>query len=214
MGEYAVFNGNRVKIGTCEDMYYLRFDQRHEVHAEPGNVDPVKDAGELRFRFPFPDEDNTLPGEFENYRRSLPLRGFYSAPDQAHDSVQFKADAGYLISLPCPESSGYHDDGKGWRVLNGVPFGPRVARNGFAGPVHLTQQRYIDGKLYPVLRCGGCGARWREMVPARIEALAVAIRAEGERRGRDGNPDWYHAIADRVLEGAGIVQEEVSDVQR
>ena len=27
MGEYAKYAGERVKIGTCEDMYYLRDDQ-------------------------------------------------------------------------------------------------------------------------------------------------------------------------------------------
>ena len=31
MGEYANYMGERVKIGTCEDMLYLRWDQRHLV---------------------------------------------------------------------------------------------------------------------------------------------------------------------------------------
>ena len=31
MGEYASYLGERIKIGTCENMYYLRADQRHLV---------------------------------------------------------------------------------------------------------------------------------------------------------------------------------------
>jgi hypothetical protein len=31
VGEYATFRGSSIKIGTCESMYYLRADQRHEV---------------------------------------------------------------------------------------------------------------------------------------------------------------------------------------
>lgn len=33
MGEYAkrMRDGERVKIGTCENMYYLRFEERHQV---------------------------------------------------------------------------------------------------------------------------------------------------------------------------------------
>lgn len=29
MGEYATYKGQEIKIGTCEDCYYLRADQRH-----------------------------------------------------------------------------------------------------------------------------------------------------------------------------------------
>ena len=58
MGEYAKHKGEEIKIGTCENMYYLRFDQRHKVKALPGNVDPNgADAYALRFRFPWPNED-------------------------------------------------------------------------------------------------------------------------------------------------------------
>jgi hypothetical protein len=54
MGEYALYKGQQIKIGTCETMYYLRADQAHLVTPLPGNVDPIKDADEIRFRFPSP----------------------------------------------------------------------------------------------------------------------------------------------------------------
>lgn len=70
MGEYATFEGKKVKIGTCENLYYLRFDQRRKVQALPGNVDPVgRDAYDLRFRFPFPDEDDIEPADFRDHDR-------------------------------------------------------------------------------------------------------------------------------------------------
>lgn len=45
MGEYAVriSDGERIKIGTCEDMLYLRFEDRHKVSAENGSVNPNDD---------------------------------------------------------------------------------------------------------------------------------------------------------------------------
>ncbi len=41
MGEFArrLSDGAEVKIGTCEEMLYLRFDDRHKVCALPNSVD-------------------------------------------------------------------------------------------------------------------------------------------------------------------------------
>jgi hypothetical protein len=75
MGEHALYAGAQIKIGTCEDMYYLRADQAGLVEGLPGNVDPndPRHRKEIRFRFPWPDEDGTEPGHFEDYDRSLPV---------------------------------------------------------------------------------------------------------------------------------------------
>jgi hypothetical protein len=66
MGEYGTYLGNNIKIGTCEDMYYLRADQRHLVKAAA-----LHDLTDIRFRFPFPDEDHRQPGDFDDYDRGL-----------------------------------------------------------------------------------------------------------------------------------------------
>lgn len=55
MGEYAMYGGHQIKIGTCEDMYYLRADQAQRVRPERGSVDPFRQAPEIRFRFPWPE---------------------------------------------------------------------------------------------------------------------------------------------------------------
>lgn len=188
MGESAKFNGEEIKIGTCEDMYYLRLDQRWQVRHISGNVDVLAQATELRFRFPWPDEDRVLPGSFERYDRSVAVWG-YAMPDGVnHGTVQFRADAGYLLSIPCPESP----MGKSW---------PQVHRNGFRGAVLLTQVKLLaDGRVVPVLECGGCGAKWREENPDEIVKLARYFREEGDaKRRKSGDGRWWTSIAERLL---------------
>lgn len=216
MGEYAKYNGQEVKIGTCEDMYYLRYDQRYKVDALRGNVDPVKDAEGLRFRFPWPDEDAIQPdtnGFYEKgFDRSLHVHGF-AAPDVDHGRIQFRHDSGYLLMLPCPESAAWIDDAKVGAYDRRLKAYHEVgiAKNGYKGAVHLVRQRFIpEIGLVPILRCGGCGTMWREQEVARIEELAVCLRSEGDRRecedsrgpnGHPGGGTFWHQIADRVLAG-------------
>jgi hypothetical protein len=212
MGEYAKnSHGTRIKIGTCEDMYYLRFDQRYLVSHERGNVDPVKDAHELRFRFPWPDEDRNEPGAFDDFDRSFRVENFPASTDCEHYSVQFTAQNGYLVSLPCPES------GEHFIIdSDGVKKPLQIHKNGYGGAVHLVRQKFRPGiGLVPILKCGGCRAMWREESLDRIELLAVCLRSEGDKRQADDERDrrrrnddtpsqaglWWHQIADRVLAG-------------
>jgi hypothetical protein len=81
VGEYAKFSGESVKIGTCEEMYYLRLNQRRLVEHEDGNVNVNgPEVYELRFRFPWPDEDTVEPGGFEHYERAVDV-GDYQPPE-------------------------------------------------------------------------------------------------------------------------------------
>ena len=204
MGEYAECGGRRVKIGTCEEMYYLRYDQREQVQHLHGNVDPVRDAHELRFRFPWPDEDGIAPGGkfHENgYERSVWVPGLI-VPDTLkgeHYNIQFTARQGYLISLPCPE---------GWGRDTVIVAGEsaRIARNGFRGAVRLCEQRPDKaGVLGVILECGGCGLKWRCSDWTDAEPVVVALRAEADNRNRAqaGDDHWWHTVADRVAAGYG-----------
>ncbi len=206
MGEYATYKGGQIKIGTCEDMYYLRHDQRRLVKPESGSVAPASDDRfALRFRFPWPDEDTIEPGAFENYHRAITVYGDVAVPgDVDHYSVQFCAQVGYLVSLPCPESV------EGRAVSDTF----KVHRNGFQGAVRLVAQKELAmGWLVPILRCGGCGAMWRVEDTHEIEAIAVAFRSQADNKRReqarrgDTGDGWVdsgafcHTIADRVLAG-------------
>jgi len=70
MGEYALRKSDdtEIKIGTCEDMYYLRYEDRDKVSKLPNSLDPRTEYN-LRFRLPFPDEDDIKPGEYDDYNR-------------------------------------------------------------------------------------------------------------------------------------------------
>lgn len=197
MGEYATFRGERIKIGTCESLYYLRADQAAAVDYE---VDLSKPSG-LRFRFPFPDEDEIEPGAFERYNRSIPLWGLTPPAELAgeHYDVQFKADAGYLLSVPCPESGR-------------CPV--RFGRNGFGGAVRLAQQKRVGELLVAVVQCGGCGMAWRLETLEDAQPAIDALEAEAERKEHqerlsaehykcEPNPvgDFYREIARRIRAG-------------
>ncbi len=209
MGEYANYLGESVKIGTCENMYYLRADQAHSVTAQHGNVDPVADRADLRFRFPFPDEDGIAPGAFADHARGVRVQGWVWPADwEGHSTIQLKSDVGYLMSIPCPESGAtiHKADGS---VL-------AVHRNGFQGACKLVQQRYWRDLLVGVIECA-CGAKFRLETIDLAEQVAVALRSEADRqqlettrainRGDcpEGTPStdalYLHAVADRLLAG-------------
>lgn len=191
MGEYAQFGGQQVKIGTCENMYYLRADQAYMVKPLPGNVDPKRDRNEIRFRFPFPDEDHVEPGRFDPFDRGVPIHGVKVPEGVEHYNVQFSSNSGYLTSLPCPESP----EGKA------LPF--KIHKNGWRGDVLLKQQRYWEGRLVMVCACGGCGALYRLPTLEDAEPYIVALRSEGDRQAKErgGNGEFWQTIADRALAG-------------
>jgi hypothetical protein len=171
MGEYAIRKADRteIKIGTCENMYYLRFEDRHKVQALPGNVDPVRDAGLLRFRLPFPDEDDMLPGEYEDYNRGLRLhrtvKGHmghdycedFTDPETASEpgTIQLRHESGLLLNVPC-----YHGE-----KLPEVAAPMQAFWNGKSWSLELVRLRAVgeggELRVYPVVECRHCRQAWR-----------------------------------------------------
>jgi hypothetical protein len=95
VGEYAKFSGESVKIGTCEEMYYLRLNQRRLVEHEDGNVNVNgPEVYELRFRFPWPDEDTVEPGGFEHYERAVDVGDYQPPASDRGGQGQNEAGAG------------------------------------------------------------------------------------------------------------------------
>lgn len=212
MGEYATrkIDGERVKIGTCEDMYYLRADQAGQVYAsDEGETDPREFARELRFRFPFPDEDQVRPGEFSDPFRYLSIDvDPADVPAFEHGTVQFTANypkAGYVMSIPCPE---------GADALPGVT----IHKNGWRGSTLIVQQRVWGGALVLVAACGGCDAKYRLETLDMAEPYILAARQRADRLARlanvdprkprdmtpeqwDGQITYWHTVADRIAGG-------------
>ena len=164
MGEYARHNGRQVKIGTCEDLYYVRIEDSHLLTPERNNVDAARDTG-IRFRLPFPDEDNVQIGHYEDYNRGYRL--YRSIKDKkgqiighedfnpdwldeaAPGSIQLTHPSGLLLNVPC------HHGRK-------LPDLPGAHWNGKSHSIELFQvKRVDDGVVVPIVGCRHCGQKWR-----------------------------------------------------
>lgn len=207
MGEYATYKGESVKIGTCEDLYYLRVDQAHLVTPQANSLDPMdKSIHEaLRFRFPFPDEDHLEPGCFEDHNRGFRIPSSWVLPPEYddHGSVQFTASAGYVMSIPCPEW--FQQPGMSVNLLSGEDAAAavghlrayhgsntddlaaklerlgsvRVGRNGFNGGPRIVQQGFRDGQLRTIVQCGACGSKWN-LSPEAAADVCTALLEEAD----------------------------------
>ena len=180
MGEYAIrkSDGQKIKIGTCEEMYYLRYSDRDKVNALSGNVDPMdeKEVQELRWRLPFPDEDGIKPGEYRDYDRAVPLHGFN--PGNADDPGMFRARSKYglFVDLPC-----HHGE-----ALPEIP-GVSAFWNGKSCAYELRFLKFIDGEPWGVYGCIECGKQWMAPLIEIISHLTAYEVQDLKRR----LVEWY-----------------------
>jgi len=154
MGEYALYNGKEIKIGTCETMYYLRWDQRHLVEPIKGNVNPALDSG-LRFRLPWPDEDHIEPGQFSPFERFLPLPNFFKYEDDIDiflenpGTFQTELPGGVLANIKCYHGLKLPEENNDIRFFF----------NGKHSPISLRWIKDVNGEPFPVVGCQ-CGREW------------------------------------------------------
>lgn len=201
MGENVIYKGETVQIGTCENMYRLRADQADLVSKAPNSLDVAACRESIRFRFPFPDEDGVEPGDFKDWDRSVGLHGVFPPDGVEHGKVQFTA-TGYNVMLPCPES------GRAVVLADELDLiGPlEVRRNGFAGNSHIVQQRWLGDLLVLVMRCGGCGVKYRLPTFADAEPVVVYCRSQADVHAAAGGASdsqalWWSTVADRITAG-------------
>lgn len=150
MGEFAKLKtepeGESFKIGTCENMYYLRYEDIDKIIYD-------YDFNMFNFRVPFIDEDNIKVGNYIDPFRGLPLSD-YSNPVLAKKGglIQITHKSGLLLNTACyhgeklPESCGqaqFHWNGK-------------TSKN-----YELKFLKLVNGKIYPVIGCRWCGVKWR-----------------------------------------------------
>lgn len=86
MGEYVKYKNDKIKIGTCENLYYATYDKyldalkKGELSLVDGNDYPVnyaKPNSGYRFRFPFPDEDKLSLRDIsilDDFHRGVPVK--------------------------------------------------------------------------------------------------------------------------------------------
>ena len=153
MGEYAIrkVDGREIKIGTCENMYYLRFEDRGDVTKLQGNVDPVVDAKLLRFRVPFPDEDLILPGDYPHVRAlTLEMKG-HKLPLQENEApvgrMQVVHKSGLLLSIPCHHGEMLPDLG---------PVATAAWNGRDTNSYELKAVAPGDGRIFLIVGCRWC----------------------------------------------------------
>lgn len=177
MGEYAIRNSDReeIKIGTCEDMYYLRFDQRDKITAVPNSLDPLIDsiAGQLRFRLPFADEIDNQPGDFDDPFRCVALPCDYQDEASADDPGTMQMHQhGLLLNIPCYHGVRLPEVKEPMRAFwngKGLFFAVSSLRG-----VYNPETKSLH--LMPVVRCTVCRGQWRKRWSDVWEYLPIDMR--------------------------------------
>lgn len=198
-------DGQDIKIGTCESMYYIRFSQRGDVdYGWPALSDDKEKLDPFLYRFPDPREDGTLPGEYESawggVKLSIP--GFWGTLEGVdHGCIQATAREGYLFNLPCPE--GNPEMYKG-------PYGtaPQAHRNGGTTTVIINAQRWYAGHLALVVQCAGCQRSIR--LQDKTDALPIleALQKEGAAQMREA--EFYRGSRDTTDEERAQIQANMA----
>lgn len=158
-------DGQEVKIGTCESMYYCRWDQRKKVRY------PYMTTG-LHWRLPLPKEDGIKPGDFEShrileYREDLRTsfipcdamlnHDVLSAEDKEHLAksvgiVQTRVEMlGMLVNVPC-----YH----GLKLPESVEGGAKFFWNGKRDALYFDGVWNKEKELLVGMACAACGESW------------------------------------------------------
>ena len=198
MGEYVHHKklNEDVKLGTCENLYYVRFDQlkdavnRSLLEFVLGNLEPEKylDVDKcFRYRFPFPDEDGREFGDYHNdYNRGV--------------LIYLNDESKEILNFEHKESCKYFD-------LTKKNFS--VFPEDFYS-VEIVQQKQIEEnstiELWTVVRCPVC----REM--ARLDSESGLLLAENVLQNADRytrfNQEFCDELAKRIEAGYGFVDSE------
>lgn len=164
MGEYAKrkIDVVDIKIGICKSMYYCRYDQRKEVEY-PYNSD------NFYWRIPTPDEDGTLPGDYDF---SLLIKDGYIPWKLIIDSSKFSEEdkaglrqsgtiqlkepkMGLLVNIHCPHGLPMEQFKPN---LNEIVYS--MGYNGHQDTLYLKGLKNEPTELKVLVECSCCGQMW------------------------------------------------------
>ncbi len=159
MSELAIRKSDKqvVKIGTCESMYYLRYEDRNKVERHANSLNPHS-CKNLFWRFPVFTEDDIKVGDYEHYEVSweydVMVNNSAEAFQELKDctgNVQAKIEElGILVNLPC-----YH----GLKLpenTEDISFFFNGKRDGLM----LYALKNTEKELRIVIRCAACRSMW------------------------------------------------------
>ena len=188
MGEYIGINGEQMKLGTCEDLYYVTYDQARQLLTRavqvPGNLPPreyLDPKHQWRYRFPFPEEDGRAAGLFDDFNKGrvfscLPGAPFALSPDN-HDTI--------CVSIALGGVGGIGGHNVNTRVA--CPASGRLDRHSpiDSWPVEIVQQRLMQ--MRPLDRAAL--RLVREQVPHRPNRRRGPGRVPAQLRTRRTQPE-------------------------
>lgn len=176
MGEYINYKGQRVKIGTCESLYYVTYDKYLAFDSNKSGVSfreftPLYLRVEegFMFRFPFPDEDNLSFGRIiEPHDRTIPV----SFDKEIYDKNFGRSEADSPVSIGIAMQKPIFRESDGQFCLA------------------LIVEDYRTKKLY----------RIEEKSDAKI-VVGQIVRNHVLKESSAANRDFYRKVASRILKG-------------
>lgn len=146
--------GERVKLGTCSDLFNVRYDQKGALDYDYGNTS-------FYWRLPLPDEDGTRAGYYGNWLawqdsfHTLLKPSFAEVlgeeASKGNGIVQTTVkELGILINVPCTHG-----------ILPLPDLGTAKAfYNGKRFPLRLSAVRNAQETMEVIVTCEACGCRW------------------------------------------------------
>ena len=201
MGEYALYKNNEIKIGTCETMYYLRYEDRHKVKAISGSVDPSRQPEGLRFRCPIYSEDGIEPGHYQSHINEgiwlYDKEKNFDLSECDAGRIAFRDEAsGLQVTVPC-----YH----GFKTADQDYGEIKLGFNGFSRPAYIKYLKVHNGLVVPVIACKHCDSEWRTTWAEIWDFVPVAFRGCDYK---ERFHDYY--IAELKAEKARLESAQVS----
>lgn len=167
MGEYFK-NGNiNFKLGTCEDLMYIRHSEieslkelKNELADSNGEMTDYLKDGHF-YRFPFPWEDGQKAVDINKRQPEDSNTNFFNVPEikdkikisHEHLIKSFSLNGANNVNvwLPCPMSPDFE-------ALN-----LHTSQNGFKAifPISVIREKMVNGKLQTVYTCPYCGVWFR-----------------------------------------------------
>jgi hypothetical protein len=191
MGEYITTNnGNKIKLGTCEHLMYVRKD---EVESEALVNSAIREYLDPKcswiYRFPWPQEDGQMiacAGE----REPFDYGHFVFACDDLeveHQEIAKHVSAGHSyglnVMIPCPA---------------GKDFNLKRSLGDTFHPFRIIGERVKPGQYYTVFACGYCDQWFSLEEEEGIEKIRQAILACEPREERDKPDTWYKKVVARL----------------
>lgn len=159
MSEIVKYNGNTIKIGSCEDLFYATYadlknnaDCLEQVSGNGPVEDYLNEKFGFRYRFPFADEKPSI-GCYTLYERGflVKIRRAQLKDTTAqiyHNRVFTKNEAvpefAYGFYSPCPTQRSEEIEIIDWSNLRDYLI------------FEIVQQKQVNGHLETVVRCPFC----------------------------------------------------------